>query len=50
MSDPDAAWERAMTVQGVLLKPLSGELHRVRQRTFWAGRRGTYLPSMLSNR
>ena len=27
MSYPDAAWERAMTVQEVLLKALSGELH-----------------------
>jgi len=27
MSYPDAAWERAMTVQEVMLKALSGELH-----------------------
>jgi hypothetical protein len=27
MSYPDAAWERAMTVQEVVLKALSGELH-----------------------
>lgn len=27
MSYPDAAWERAMTVQQVILKALSGELH-----------------------
>jgi transposase len=27
MSYPDAAWERAMTVQQVLLKALSGEIH-----------------------
>jgi hypothetical protein len=27
MSYPDAAWERAMTVQEVILKALSGELH-----------------------
>jgi transposase len=27
MSYPDAAWERAMTVQEVLLKAISGELH-----------------------
>jgi len=27
MSYPDAAWERAMTVQDVLLKAISGELH-----------------------
>jgi transposase len=27
MSYPDAAWERAMTVQEVLLKALSGEIH-----------------------
>lgn len=27
MSYPDAAWERAMTVQEVLMKALSGELH-----------------------
>ena len=27
MSHPDAAWERAMTVQEVMLKALSGELH-----------------------
>ncbi len=27
MSYPDAAWERAMTVQEVLLKALSGEVH-----------------------
>jgi hypothetical protein len=27
MSYPDAAWERAMTVQQVILKSLSGEIH-----------------------
>ena len=27
MTYPDAAWERAMTVQEVMLKALSGELH-----------------------
>ena len=27
MAYPDAAWERAMTVQEVMLKALSGELH-----------------------
>jgi hypothetical protein len=27
MPYPDAAWERAMTVQEVMLKALSGELH-----------------------
>ena len=27
MSYPDAAWERAMTVQEVMLKALSGEIH-----------------------
>ena len=27
MSYPDAAWERAMTVQEVILKAVSGELH-----------------------
>ena len=27
MGYPDAAWERAMTVQAVMLKALSGELH-----------------------
>ena len=27
MSYPDAAWERAMTVQEVMLKALSGEMH-----------------------
>jgi hypothetical protein len=27
MSYPDAAWERAMTVQAVILKALSGEIH-----------------------
>ena len=27
MSYPDAAWERTMTVQEVMLKALSGELH-----------------------
>ena len=27
MSYPDAAWERAMTVQEVILKALSGEIH-----------------------
>ena len=27
MGYPDAAWERAMTVQEVILKALSGELH-----------------------
>ena len=27
MSYPDAAWERAMTVQEVMLKALGGELH-----------------------
>ena len=27
MGYPDAAWERAMTVQEVMLKALSGELH-----------------------
>src|ERR1700693_5958816 len=27
MSYPEAAWERAMTVQEVMLKALSGELH-----------------------
>ena len=27
MSYPDAAWERAMTVQEVILKALSGEMH-----------------------
>jgi hypothetical protein len=27
MSYPDAAWERAMTVQQVMLKALSGEIH-----------------------
>ena len=30
MSYPDAAWERAMTVQEVILKALSGELHGFR--------------------
>jgi hypothetical protein len=28
MAYPDAAWERAMTVQEVRLKALSGEIHR----------------------
>ena len=27
MAYPEAAWERAMTVQEVMLKALSGELH-----------------------
>jgi hypothetical protein len=27
MGYPDAAWERAMTVQAVLLKAVSGEIH-----------------------
>ena len=27
MSYPDAAWERTMTVQEVILKALSGEIH-----------------------
>ena len=27
MGYPDAAWERAMTVQEVMLKAVSGELH-----------------------
>src|SRR5258706_11250598 len=27
MSYPDAAWERAMTVQEVMLKALSGDIH-----------------------
>ena len=27
MGYPDAAWERAMTVQEVVLKALSGEIH-----------------------
>jgi len=27
MSYPQAAWERAMTVQEVMLKALSGEIH-----------------------
>ena len=27
MAYPDAAWERAMTVQEVMMKALSGELH-----------------------
>jgi hypothetical protein len=27
MTYPDAAWERAMTVQEVILKALSGEIH-----------------------
>ncbi len=27
MSYPEAAWERAMTVQEVMLKAISGELH-----------------------
>ena len=41
MSYPDAAWERAMTVQEVMLKALSGELHWFRAaRTSWGGRRG----------
>jgi hypothetical protein len=30
MTYPQAAWERAMTVQEVMLKALSGELHRFR--------------------
>ena len=30
MTYPDAAWERAMTVQEVLLKALSGDVHWLR--------------------
>ena len=34
MSYPDAAWERAMTVQEVMLKALGGEIHWFRPPTF----------------
>lgn len=40
MPYPDAAWERAMTVQEELLKALSGELHWLGRRTFCGCRRG----------
>jgi hypothetical protein len=41
MAYPQAAWERAMTVQEVLLKALSGEVHSsTGRRRSWAGRRG----------
>ena len=42
MSYPDAAWERAMTVQQVMLKALSGEIHWYRRRTSSGFRRGRY--------
>ncbi len=35
MTYPDAAWERAMTVQEVMLKALSGEIH-------WFGHSGLF--------
>jgi hypothetical protein len=38
MAYPDAAWERAMKVQDVILKALSGEIHGFR-----AGPRGAAL-------
>jgi transposase len=60
MSYPDAAWERAMTVQEVLLKALSGELHWFRAaeilgwspRTLrrWRERFETHGPSGLLDR
>ena len=40
MGYPDAAWERAMTVQEVMLKAVSGELHWFQAATSWGGYRG----------
>ena len=40
MTYPEAAWERAMTVQEVILKALSGELHWFRAAEILAGRPG----------
>jgi len=40
MSYPDAAWEQAMTVQEVILKALSGEIHGSGRQTSWDSRRG----------
>ena len=40
MAYPEAAWERAMTVQEVILKALSGELHWFRAADILGGRHG----------
>jgi len=40
MTYPEAAWERAMTVQEVMLKALNGELHWFRAAEILGGHRG----------
>ncbi len=43
MSYPDAAWERAMTVQEVILKALSGEIHWFQAADILGFRRAAYV-------
>jgi len=44
MGYPESAWERAMTVQEVVLKALSGEIHWFRAASIGRGARAAWAP------